>query len=190
MLISSFYESLLRFTRRAGRYAIGIMKIEINKLFKSVGCSFVILLPVIVFPAYAGCEIEQTNSDDYTVSSETTGLMWSRCLFGQSGKRCESGSASKMIWVDAVNKARGSELANYKNWRLPRIEEIETLLTNCSDRQLLFPGLVDGFIWSASANLDFNTKAWAFNLRENNREVFSRDSERSYLHFILVRNIK
>lgn len=137
--------------------------------------------------AYASCEV---NAVDEVVIDTESQLMWSRCLHGQSGEQCESRNASKQSWVDALNKARGSEHANYKNWRLPKIEEIETLLKNCSIQKQAFPGLTDDLIWSATGNLDFNTKAWAFNLTENKREKVSRDSERNYFNFLLVRNTK
>ena len=137
-----------------------------NRLSWSGG-TFLLLLFSMGSVVHASCEI---NTDDNIVIDPSSGLMWSQCFSGRSGKQCQMGVAERLTWVDAVNRARGSEHANYQNWRLAKIEEIESLMEQCTKIQRLFPGMNDGYIWSATGNLDFNTKAWVFNLAEGKRE--------------------
>ena len=92
----------------------------------------------------------------------------------------------RLSWVDALNKARGSELAGFRNWRLPKIEELESILENCAGQGKGLSRATDGFIWSASANLDFATEAWAFNLAIGKREVLRRYEQ---IFVLLVRDI-
>jgi len=70
--------------------------------------------------AFAACDHIGENINTVVVQDSPTGLTWSRCLLGQSGNKCEI-PVSTYSWVDALNKARASELGGIKNWRLPKI---------------------------------------------------------------------
>lgn len=87
-----------------------------------------------------------------------------------------------MSWVDALNEARGSELGGITNWRMPKIEEIEALYGHGCLQQV-FPQLEAALVWSASANLDYATRAWAFDFAAGERLVKTRESE---LQLLLV----
>ena len=71
---------------------------------------------------------------DGTVTDLETGLMWSKCLLGNSGERCQLGQAEEIIsWQQALDLARDSELAGFSDWRLPNIKELVSLVdTSCS----------------------------------------------------------
>ena len=70
------------------------------------------------------------------------------------------------------------------NWRLPKIEELEKLFkSGCLTA--VFPGAGAATVWSASANLDYATDAWAFDFSHGVAVIFSRDSP---LQVILVAN--
>ncbi len=66
------------------------------------------------------------------VSDNHHGLMWQRCLDGQSGSSCESGTPNSKKWVagdltGALNYCESLTLATYTDWRLPNIQELRTL---------------------------------------------------------------
>lgn len=112
-----------------------------------------------------------------TVKDESSGLTWAQCLLGQSGRDC-GGNPLALTWVDSLNEARGSELGSISDWRMPRITEIEMLYSansNCLPES--FPGLGATLVWSASANIDYATDAWAFDFGLGKRVVKARDSE-------------
>ncbi|MGI9317317.1 MAG: DUF1566 domain-containing protein [bacterium] len=124
------------------------------------------------------------------VTDNANGIMWARCLLGQSGDRCEGGIGSQLSWVDALNSARGSEHAGFTNWRLPKLEELQTLVENCGDpvfNRDSFPGLTNSFIWSASANIDYATDAWAVDFTTGKPAVKSRDT---LINVILIRSLE
>lgn len=56
--------------------------------------------------------------DNQTVTDQKTGLMWKR--------ECQSG---KYIYDEAIERFKGNNLfAGYNDWRLPTIDELQTLL--------------------------------------------------------------
>ncbi len=54
---------------------------------------------------------------DGTITDEATGLMWAR-----------DDDGSGMNWQDALSYAEMSELAEYDDWRLPNVKELQSLL--------------------------------------------------------------
>ena len=147
-------------------------------------------LPLLTMPGLvsADCGVgDKINGNGAVVSNQAPGLMWGLCLVGQSGQDFKPGNAGKMNRVDALNKARGSKLAGFENWRMPKIEELESIMVNCAEQEKVFFSLAGGFIWSASANLDFATEARAFNLATGKREVVRRHE---MVYVLLVRDIK
>lgn len=70
---------------------------------------------------------------DGTVNDKRTGLQWQACSLGQQwhAGRCE-GEATAMTWQQARQKT--SSVAEYNDWRLPTIFELQTLVI-CSSRQ-------------------------------------------------------
>jgi len=126
---------------------------------------------------HAACEHNYSVNAGATVKDGGSGLLWSRCLLGQPGGDC-AGDALSMSWVDALNQARGSELGGITNWRMPKIEEIEQLFVIKPDCLAeMFPGFGGALIWSASANIDYATDAWAFEVEAGKRAVYARDSK-------------
>ena len=124
--------------------------------------------------AFATCEHLTIDTSQGTVRDTDHGLVWSRCLFGQTGGEC-FGDAKAFSWVDSLNKARGSELGGITNWRLPKIDELEKLYrTGCI--AVVFPGKGTASVWSASANLDYATDAWSFDFGQGKGVVRSRDT--------------
>ena len=58
-----------------------------------------------------------------------TGLMWSRISIGQQWQNGEAvGDATEMNWDDAREACKQFHLAGFDDWRLPTIEELETIM--------------------------------------------------------------
>jgi len=136
---------------------------------------------------FAGCEQLSVNTSRGVVHDTASGLTWSRCLLGQVGSGC-LGDGIGLSWVDAINQARAFELGGVSNWRLPKVEELVKLFAigpGCL--AAAFPGSGAAVAWSASANLDYATDAWAFDFVKGVAVVYARDSR---LQILLVASPK
>lgn len=115
-----------------------------------------------------------------------TGLIWKRCSQGQgwTGSTC-TGDTAYYTWKSAMNHAENHSYANYNDWRLPTVKELNTLV-HCSNgnqiqyiedgykahhggkpckksptiNQQLFPNTVNHFYWTSSLYAD---KSWVVN---------------------------
>ena len=136
---------------------------------------------------YAGCEQLSVDTSQSVVRDTASGLIWSRCLVGQVGNGC-LGSGAALSWADALNQARNTELGGQGNWRMPKIEELKKLYSMgpvCLAPA--FPGIGSALPWSASANIDYATDAWAFDFAGGAAVVKARHSK---LQVLLVANPK
>lgn len=130
-----------------------------------------------------------TVHDDGTVTDAASGLMWKRCLQGQSGPDCASGTATVFRWVDALNEARGAAFAGHDGWRLPKVEELCSIVASEAGNPAIdgsvFPGAESAEVWTASSNIDFATGAWAVDFASGEAVVGVRDDPKQMR---LVRN--
>lgn len=106
-----------------------------------------------------------------TVTHKPTGLMWMRCSLGQTwdGNTC-TGNASMHTWQGALqavqdfNNQGGG--AGYTDWRLPSINEIQTLVERrCANPAIhaeVFPATPVGRFWCSSPQLSSSTNALFF----------------------------
>ena len=62
-------------------------------------------------------------------TDSATGLIWMRCLLGMEwdGENCV-GNAISYNWEQALQKPKGFSYAGYNDWRLPTLDELETLI--------------------------------------------------------------
>ncbi len=111
---------------------------------------------------------------DGTVVDKRTGLQWMRCGLGQTwtGKTCE-GEAKKYMWEEA--KKQTLNFAQYNDWRLATLPELETLVYCSSGKDMgreyildpcdgeyqvptiadeIFPNTKDEIYWSSSIDTD------------------------------------
>ena len=114
-----------------------------------------------------------TDHGDGTVTDARTGLMWKRCLEGQTwdGITC-TGVETCLTWADALGQAASSTFANHTDWRLPNVKELRSLVEECrffpSINDTIFPATPSLFIWSATPNVnrtiyDTTSNAWGVN---------------------------
>lgn len=101
-----------------------------------------------------------------TLTDTRSGLMWKKCLEGQSGGDC-AGSPQRMSWDKALNNAQfasSSQFAGYRDWRLPTVAELGGLVeTSCVAPAVnldVFPHMIAAGVWSGSQS---DPRAWSLN---------------------------
>lgn len=99
-----------------------------------------------------------------------TDLLWTRCSIGQTwtGSSCV-GAAFRHSWDSAMSIAKESDYAGRKEWRLPTLKELETLMIKdkrgyAAPDGSLFAPLLDiegmpnqGVYWSSTVDKKWNT---------------------------------
>ena len=112
------------------------------------------------------------DNGDGTITDTKTGLIWKRCLEGQSGSDCASGSASgsaeAFTWQQALQRAQtvnsSGGFAGFSDWRLPTIKELSSLVEHqCVDPAInltRFPNASNHWLWSSSAVAGSSNSAW------------------------------
>ncbi len=121
---------------------------------------------------------QYVDNCDGTITDTQTGLMWKRCSEGLSGVNCEEGETEQYKWNDAVSRFKDIEYARYKDWRLPTIDELKTLVYcsngvknkddgECNDgsekptiNQQAFPNTLSSRYWSGSPLANYSDGAW------------------------------
>ncbi len=109
---------------------------------------------------------EFVDHGDGTVTHRKTGLMWSKCLLGQSGSDCSIGSSTRTryTWKEALEAADTSTIAGYSDWRLPNIKELESIVEDAcygpSINLSIFPNTPSSDVWSSSPRATHLQYAW------------------------------
>jgi hypothetical protein len=122
-----------------------------------------------VNPDGSGNPTDPLDDSDNVVLDNTTGLMWTRCTAVDKDtmdkkELCDDTHVA-MEWINAVELCRikmnaGAGYAGYKDWRLPRVPEMMSLL-NLSNpdpviANIVFPNTVnaiDGGYWTFTSKL-------------------------------------
>ena len=104
------------------------------------------------------------DNGNNTITDNSTGLMWSKCSEGQSGSTCATGSATTATWPNAITACEASTLAGYTDWRLPNVNELQTLADygrfSPSINITYFPNTASNYYWSASTYVVSPSSAW------------------------------
>jgi len=100
------------------------------------------------------------DNRDGTVTDENTGLMWAQRTAYQSG----IGSARGMNWHHALAYAEDATLAGYRDWRLPNVKELQSLVDYSGRHshilEQFFPGITSLRFWSSSPDAYYPGGAW------------------------------
>jgi len=113
-----------------------------------------------------------TSAKDFILNADgtaihiKTGLMWKRCLEGQTWDGAASactGSASTFTWQNALQQAQtvnnGAGFAGHNDWRMPNIKELASIVelqcTVPAINATVFPG-VNGEFWSSSPEVSLS----------------------------------
>ncbi len=120
-----------------------------------------------------------TDNEDGTITDHLTNLMWEKLP-----------SSSTYTWEQAISSAENLSLADYSDWRLPNIKELQSL----NDESAFQPSVTMPFFqnlgvakyWSATSLPNQTAKAWywdtAFGITTYDLKVNSN-------HLLCVRNI-
>ena len=120
--------------------------------------------------SYTGPTQHSTYTSDYTTKDNNTKLIWKTCSEGQSTSTC-TGTASTMIWENAINACAslntangGNGYAGRKGWRLPSSYELESLVdygrVNPAIDTTYFPNTIGPYYWSSSTYISGTNYAW------------------------------
>lgn len=137
-------------------------------------CFFIMLLLLDSLPVLAQqCETGQmeTTPDKRfilavtgTATDSDTGLMWMRCALGQTWRdqRCAFSHltydfSDASVAVRELNRRSG--FAGYHDWRMPTIEELQTIIEQrCTDPAInltVFPDTPTTGYWSSTPDPDY-----------------------------------
>lgn len=130
--------------------------------------------------SFTGPTQHPVYTNDYTTTDNVTGLVWKTCSEGLSDASCATGTITTTTWnaaaslpaCDALNSANsGSGYAGLKTWRMPNVEELQTLANYSSAVTAIdaayFPGTATTNIyWASTTNTATPTEGWSvrFNL--------------------------
>lgn len=93
-----------------------------------------------------------------TVTDLKTGLIWKRCLQGENGSECKFGEAKGYTWKEALQQAKNSDFAGKKDWRIPNIKELDSIIEfNC-----VYPSINNKvFPYENNPNYNYNVAVWS-----------------------------
>jgi hypothetical protein len=104
------------------------------------------------------------NAAQGTVLDRQTGLTWKRCVEGQSGAGCDAGSPTVLTWGAALRQAAASDVAGFKDWRVPNRKELESLVeVACYGPAInatVFPNDLSIVVWASSPFTIDEGQAW------------------------------
>jgi hypothetical protein len=149
-----------------------------------------------------------------TITDTRTNLTWMRCSLGQqwTGSTC-AGKAMTMNWNDALRTAMSYSYAGHSDWRVPTVDELDTLVqcpagrkpsarpagryvndTNgeCHGNEYntpkininAFPNTPAVWCWSSSPNANYSGDAWVIYVTMGH---FNLSSKRNGAQVRLVR---
>ncbi len=80
----------------------------------------------------------------------------------------------KKSWRDSVNYCKNLHLAGYDDWRLPNINELESIIdrNNLHEIKGEFKFAVSSFYWSSSPYNSDSSKAWGVGFFEGNSNIY------------------
>ncbi|MCW7753414.1 DUF1566 domain-containing protein [Desulfobotulus sp. H1] len=124
------------------------------------------------------------DNGDGTVTDTETDLQWMRCSLGQTwdGSTC-TGEAKMFNWNNALAAASSHHFAGKSDWRVPAIEELNSLVYCSSGKRKVWqPGISGGacdedyqkptihtdafphapaeIFWSSTSNTNYRYAAW------------------------------
>jgi len=145
-----------------------------------------------------------TLHNDGTVTHNTTGLMWMRCLVGQTwnGSTC-SGISPGYTWQNALQTAKGFSFAGQNDWRLPNKNELVSIVERAclgpAINSTVFPDTDSRGAWSSTPSgyfrdYDYNSSgrvrdytAWGVDFGYGSTIKYSKINEYEGLTVRLVR---
>ncbi|MCB1599113.1 MAG: DUF1566 domain-containing protein [Lysobacterales bacterium] len=120
-----------------------------------------------------------TDNGNGTVTDTQTGLMWKQCSEGQTAPTC-SGTQSLLRWDEGQAAAADSEFADFDDWRVPTVDELESLVeTACQEpaiNESVFANTYSGGYWTSSSHPMGNKYFWYVDFRLGKRDFNGKSS--------------
>jgi hypothetical protein len=140
----------------------------------------------------AGATLRYKDNGDWTITDLNTGLIWEKKVAGSNCLHCvndlypwsEFGSTTIWDWLAQVNAQGGSGFTKHKDWRIPNVKELQTLVhyqnfnpavdavfnKGCltSSRELTSSCTAASFYWSSSTLAHFPHVAWFVDFANGN----------------------
>lgn len=124
------------------------------------------------------------GSDDRIVKDNATGLIWQmECTMEYEDDRCPPGQLVEYEFADALSYCEGLAWAGYADWRLPDINELQSLvdyekIEPASD----FPdiGLGDSY-WTSTSDCDRGNYSWKVTLVNGHTDQVYRYSRQTVM---------
>ncbi len=105
------------------------------------------------------------------ITDNLTGLMWVR-----------TPGSTLRTWANALSDANGLSLCGYNDWRLPNVNELESLINaeQANSATWLngqgFSNVQAGYYWSSSTYADYTAGAWDVYMYNGNVVAYSKTS--------------
>jgi Protein of unknown function (DUF1566)/Thrombospondin type 3 repeat len=117
------------------------------------------------------------DNGDGTTSDTTTGLMWQQAT-----------APDTYTWKQALAYCENIVLGNYNDWRLPNINELQSILdynrSTPSIDSIAFPGTVTSRYWSSTTYVSQPYRAWRVNFGYGHKYYYDKPD---YLYVRAVR---
>jgi hypothetical protein len=125
------------------------------------------------------------DNGDNTVTDTATGLMWQQLEVVD-----ELNAVSPMTWEEALSYCETLELAGYDDWRLPNINELQSITdyekaVSANDPAIdtgFFPNAVPDIYWSATTYIDHTEGAWTVSFGSGIVSIYTK----SIGHYVRV----
>ncbi len=117
-------------------------------------------------------EKRQFIFSDGTVTDTTTGLMW------------QQETARRMSWEAAISYCKGLTVGGYRDWRLPTIQELQSIVDYTRYGPTIdttaFPGIMSSYYWSSTTDADYTYNAWCMNFYGGDLDY----NDKSYSYYV------
>ena len=121
---------------------------------------------------------------DGTVSDTDTGLMWQRCNYGQTynvnNSTCD-GNSVQLSWQEALRGATNSELVNFKDWQVPNVKELASIVEHqCvepSINQTVFFDTQPNNYWSSTSGVTRPDLVWVYQFDDGLNNLQAKGSD-------------
>jgi hypothetical protein len=115
---------------------------------------------------------------DPIVTDTQSGLIWQGCPLGLSGDACGTGLITWSTWADALAYCEGLAWAGLEGWRLPDINELQSIVDYRYESTSLYPSVFPGRSssgWSSTTRPAFTGAAMAVNFEVGNTHSPSKE---------------
>lgn len=130
-----------------------------------------------------------TVTGDGTVKDKQTGLIWMRCVLGQTldGTIC-IGNAATYTWQQALQAADQYSFIGNSDWRVPNVKELASIVEEaCYEpaiNQVVFPATPFGWSWTSSPDVNNNDYAWLVSFGNGYSNGSGNNSRNFYVRLV------